>query len=91
MAFMCQTKLFLKFFCLLKFDIDFFIFYDIISGAVFDGVNFRPVGQAAKTPPSQGGIMGSIPVRVTKNRRSKMTADFLFSSFWFLSFTICQE
>ena len=28
----------------------------------------RPVGQAAKTPPSQGGNMGSIPVRVTKNR-----------------------
>ena len=29
-------------------------------------LNKRPVGQAAKTPPSQGGIMGSIPVRVTK-------------------------
>ena len=26
----------------------------------------RPLGQAVKTPPSQGGIMGSIPVRVTK-------------------------
>ena len=26
----------------------------------------RPVGQAAKTPPSQGGNMGSIPVRVTR-------------------------
>ena len=25
-----------------------------------------PLGQAAKTPPSQGGIMGSIPVGVTK-------------------------
>ena len=26
-----------------------------------------PLGQAVKTPPSQGGIMGSIPVGVTKN------------------------
>ena len=25
-----------------------------------------PIGQAVKTPPSQGGIMGSIPVWVTK-------------------------
>ena len=25
----------------------------------------RPVGQAVKTPPFHGGIMGSIPVRVT--------------------------
>ena len=25
-----------------------------------------PVGQAVKTPPFHGGIMGSIPVRVTK-------------------------
>ena len=24
-----------------------------------------PLGQAVKTPPSQGGIMGSIPVGVT--------------------------
>ena len=30
----------------------------------------RPVGQAAKTPPSQGGNMGSIPVRVTKNKEA---------------------
>ena len=29
-------------------------------------VNKWPLGQAAKTPPSQGGIMGSIPVGVTK-------------------------
>ena len=27
--------------------------------------NIRPVGQAAKTSPSQGENMGSIPVRVT--------------------------
>ena len=26
-----------------------------------------PLGQAVKTPPSQGGIMGSIPVGVTKS------------------------
>ena len=29
--------------------------------------NIRPVGQAAKTSPSQGENMGSIPVRVTKS------------------------
>ena len=29
-------------------------------------INIWPVGQEVKTPPSQGGIMGSIPVRVTK-------------------------
>ena len=28
----------------------------------------RPVGQAAKTAPSHGAIMGSIPVRVTKTK-----------------------
>ena len=30
--------------------------------------NIRPVGQAAKTSPSQGENMGSIPVRVTRIR-----------------------
>src|SRR5699024_11725689 len=30
----------------------------------------RPVGQAVKTPPFHGGNMGSIPVRVTKNRQA---------------------
>ena len=29
---------------------------------------FRPVGQAVKTPPFHGGIMGSIPVRVTNQK-----------------------
>ena len=28
--------------------------------------HIRPVGQEAKTPPSHGGNMGSIPVRVTR-------------------------
>ena len=40
-----------------------------------NGINIyvkRPLGQAVKTPPSQGGIMGSIPVGVTKtfNKRT---------------------
>ena len=30
-----------------------------------------PLGQAVKTPPSQGGIMGSIPVGVTKQNEIK--------------------
>ena len=30
--------------------------------------NIRPVGQAVKTPPSHGGIMGSSPVRVTSKK-----------------------
>ena len=30
--------------------------------------NRRPVGQAAKTSPSHGENMGSIPVRVTKTK-----------------------
>ena len=39
-----------------------------------------PIGQAAKTPPSQGGIMGSIPVGVT-NEIEKVN---LFQSFLFV-------
>ncbi len=38
----------------------------------------KAVGQEVKTPPFHGGIMGSIPVRVTKNR------DFLVSILFFL-------
>ena len=30
----------------------------------------RPVGQAVKTPPSHGGNMGSIPVRVTSKKHT---------------------
>ena len=38
-----------------------------------------PVGQAVKTPPFHGGNMGSIPVRVTKNRQvSRGTCRFCF-------------
>ena len=40
----------------------------------------RPVGQAAKTPPSQGGNMGSIPVRVTKKRSTLLCASFFICS-----------
>ena len=32
------------------------------------GFLFRPVGQAVKTSPFHGGIMGSIPVRVTRRK-----------------------
>ena len=40
----------------------------------------RPVGQAAKTAPSHGAIMGSIPVRVTKEAgiSSEIPASFLW-------------
>ena len=38
----------------------------------------RPVGQAAKTPPSQGGNMGSIPVRVT-TKKKHLLSQVLFS------------
>ena len=31
-----------------------------------------PVGQAVKTPPFHGGIMGSIPVRVTTDFREQL-------------------
>ena len=31
----------------------------------------RPVGQAVKTPPSHGGNMGSIPVRVTNEKKDR--------------------
>ena len=31
-----------------------------------------PLGQAVKTPPSQGGIMGSIPVWVTKTLKLRV-------------------
>jgi hypothetical protein len=36
--------------------------------ARFFSAIFRPVGQAVKTPPFHGGIMGSIPVRVTNQK-----------------------
>ena len=39
-----------------------------------------PVGQVVKTPPFHGGIMGSIPVRVTKKELSEylITLSVLF-------------
>ena len=43
-----------------------------------------PVGQAAKTPPSQGGIMGSIPVRVTNATKKEYQLLILF-------FCCCQK
>ena len=39
-----------------------------------------PVGHAAKTPPSQGGIMGSIPVRVTIQKVIAMAIAFLYDN-----------
>lgn len=41
-----------------------------------------PVGQEVKTPPFHGGIMGSIPVRVTiqhsRKQRKYVVSEFLF-------------
>ena len=50
-----------------------------------------PVGQAVKTSPFHGGIMGSIPVRVTTPRSSRMAlqsrlGDFYFIRIWVLVF-----
>ena len=40
----------------------------------------RPRGQAVKTPPFHGGIMGSIPVGVTKTKQFELFSDcFVFS------------
>ena len=39
----------------------------------------RPVGQAAKTSPSHGENMGSIPVRVTKNAHECVRFFFFIS------------
>ncbi len=36
----------------------------------------RPVGQAVKTPPSHGGNMGSIPVRVTSKKHTILGVRF---------------
>ena len=41
----------------------------------------RPVGQAVKTPPFHGGNMGSIPVRVTKKKRSSSDGRFFLCSY----------
>ena len=53
------------------------------SACKFDGscynstvIFFRPVGQEVKTPPSQGGITGSIPVRAVSE--SLMNGRFFF-------------
>ena len=37
---------------------------------------YRPLGQAVKTPPSHGGIMGSNPVGVTKKNPHQHDVDF---------------
>ena len=37
-----------------------------------------PLGQAAKTAPSHGAIMGSIPVGVTKKRKTAVWRFFFF-------------
>ena len=41
-----------------------------------------PLGQAAKTAPSHGAIMGSIPVGVTKKIRAIFNSSFLFISIY---------
>lgn len=44
--------------------------------------HIRPVGQGVKTPPFHGGIMGSIPVRVTsslaRKQRRYVVCEFYF-------------
>ena len=48
---------------------DYKKYFQILTNLKKDDINIyaiRPLGQAVKTPPSQGGIMGSIPVGVTK-------------------------
>ena len=48
----------------------------------------RPVGQEAKTPPSHGGIRGSIPLRVTIQKiRSHTRTDFLYYSLFIIHFS----
>ena len=37
-----------------------------------------PLGQAVKTPPSHGGIRGSIPLEATKKKELKKTLFLLF-------------
>ena len=38
--------------------------HDVVGSSPTAGVQFRPVGQAVKTPPFHGGNTGSSPVRV---------------------------
>ena len=38
-----------------------------------------PVGQEVKTPPFHGGIAGSIPARVTKNKKPSSDGFFIFA------------
>ena len=44
----------------------------------------RPIGQAVKTPPSHGGIMGSIPVWVTNVENMSIYGCKVFMFFYFL-------
>ena len=50
--------------------------------SVFDIIakSMRPVGQAAKTPPSHGGNGGSIPPRVTKQKSTSKEVLFCLVS-----------
>ncbi len=45
-----------------------------------------PLGQAVKTPPSQGGIMGSIPVGVTKEEEQESSKNRLKKNFILICF-----
>ena len=45
----------------------------LVAGSNPAAATIWPVGQEVKTPPFHGGIMGSIPVRVTKPQSSEMT------------------
>ena len=69
-------NIFFKFICFyLKISWQHTFFY-----AIMPMFHIRPVGQAAKTAPSHGAIMGSIPVRVTKTKASHLRCFFVL--FW---------
>ena len=53
-------------------DIPQIIWYNICI------VNIWPLGQAVKTAPSQGAIMGSSPVGVTRKKASILIQDWCF-------------
>ncbi len=61
-----------------------FIIRTICSNLTCDFVFLRPLGQAVKTPPSQGGIMGSIPVGVT-TKILKEDSKMMFYFFFYLN------
>lgn len=56
----------------------------VVGSSPTRGVFLRPHGQAVKTSPFHGGIMGSIPVRVTTLRYSRMALHSRLGVFLFV-------